>query len=72
MPEKKHPYHTTAPKSARDEAKQRERLMVRKMEELLALDDREEFKKRLEIDLGIKSDHQRFNAMLAVFDAQRR
>ena len=72
MPKKKNAYAYTAPKTAKAEAKQRERLMLRKMEDLLALDDREEFKKRLNLDLGIKSDHPRFEAMLAVFDAQRR
>jgi hypothetical protein len=72
MPKKKVTYADTAPKTAKAEALNRERLMLRKMEDLLALEDREEFKKRLNSDLGIKPDHPRFAAMLAVFDAQRR
>jgi hypothetical protein len=72
MKDKKPTYESTAPKTAKSAAREREKLMSRKMEELLALDDRELFKARLKIDFGIGPDHPRFDAMLAVFDAQRR
>ena len=72
MTDKKQLYHTTGAKSPRAAAREREKLMVRKMEELLALEDRELFKTRLKTDFGIGPDHPRFKAMLAVFDAQQR
>jgi chromosome segregation and condensation protein ScpB len=48
------------------------RLTERKMAELLALEDREQFIEQLNKVYGVTPEHPRFSVMMKVYDEQKR
>ncbi len=64
-------YDFLRPRSARAQARLRERQLKQKLEKLLQVDDEETFKAGLEEDFGIKPDHPKYGEMIRIWRGSR-
>jgi hypothetical protein len=60
-------FDSLRPRTARGQARLRERQLKEKLERLLHANDEETFKKGLEEDFGIKPDHAKYAEMLKIW-----
>jgi hypothetical protein len=61
---KEKPFDIARPRTPKNAARVREKIMMEKMTALLSVSDEESFKKKLESAFGIKPGSQQFNAAL--------
>ena len=66
------PFNQAMPRTPKDEARQREKKIMRAMEELVEIADEDEYKRRLAERFDIQPGHPRFEKALATWKALRR
>jgi len=64
-------FESERPRTARAQARRRERLLSEKLQKLLQTNDEETFKKGLAEDFGINPDHPKYAEMLKIWRGSR-